>query len=95
MLDYGFKLLMNTSALMGAIFYERGLKSTLQGFLDSLLHVSCGGLKMHQAWMVHSFTVGYVQRYPHLTKFCQATVITLRSTTSCEERFSTKNYINP
>jgi hypothetical protein len=32
--------------------HERGLRSELRGFLDTL-HISCGGLKMHQAWMVY------------------------------------------
>jgi hypothetical protein len=51
----------------GNFFDERGLKSELRGFLD-ILHISCGGLKMHQAWMVYSSNLDYVGRYPHMTK---------------------------
>ena len=35
----------------GNFLDERGLKLELRGFLDTL-QISCGGLKMHQAWMV-------------------------------------------
>ena len=37
----------------GNFLDERGLKSELRGFLD-MLQISCGGLKMHQAWKVYS-----------------------------------------
>ena len=71
---------------------ECGLKSELRGFLDTL-QISCGGLKMHQAWMVYSSNLDYVGRYPHMTKLWQIVLVIPTSTTSCERRFSTQNHI--
>jgi len=77
---------------VGNLFDERGLKSELRGFLDTL-HISCGGLKMHQAWMVYSSNLDYVGRYPHMTKLWQAVLVIPASTASCERGFSTQNHI--
>ena len=71
---------------------ERGLKLELRGFLDTL-QISCGGLKMHQAWMVYSSNLDYVGRYPHMTMMWQTVLVIPASTASCERGFSTQNHI--
>ena len=71
---------------------EHGLRFELRGFLDTL-HISCGGLKMHQAWMIYSSNVDYVERYPHMTKLWQVVLVILPSTASYEKGFSTQNQI--
>lgn len=76
----------------GNFFDERGLRSELRGFLDTL-HVSCVGLKMHHAWLVYSSNLDYVGRYPNMTKLWQAVIIIPASTASCERGFSTQNHI--
>ena len=48
---------------------------------------------MHQAWMVYSFNVDYVERYPHMTQLWQAIHVIIASTASCERGFSTQNHI--
>ena len=80
----------------GKFFDEHGLKSKLQGFLDTL-EISCTSLKMHQAWMVYSSKVDYVVgRYLHMTKLWQAILVIptiIASCNSCEREFFTQNYI--
>ena len=76
----------------GNFLDERGLKSELRGFLDTL-QISCGGLKMHQAWMVYSSNLDYVGRYLHMTKLWQTVLVIPASTASCERGFSTQNHI--
>ena len=75
----------------GNFFDERGLKYELHGFLDRL-QISCNGLKMHQAWMVYSSNVNYVERYSHITKLWQAILVILASTASYERIFHSKSY---
>ena len=76
----------------GNFLDERGLKSELQGFLDTL-QISCGGLKMHQAWMVYSSNLDYVGRYLYMTKLWQTVLVIPASTASCERGFLTQNHI--
>ena len=76
----------------GNFLDERGLKSELRGFLDTL-QISCGGLKMHQAWMVYSSNLDYVGRCSHMIKLWQIVLVIPASTASCERGFSTQNHI--
>ena len=76
----------------GNFLNERGLKSELRGFLDTL-QISCGGLKMHQAWMVYSSNLDCVERYPHMTKLWQTVLVIPARTTFCKRGFSTQNHI--
>ncbi len=73
-------------------FDERGLKSEVRGFVDTL-QIACIGLKMHQAWTIYSSNVEYIGRYPHITSLWQAVLTIPASTASCERGFSTQNHI--
>ena len=48
---------------------------------------------MHQAWIVYSSNVDYIERYLHMTKLWQVVLVIPTSTTSCERGFFTQNHI--